>query len=65
MAYIHDLVVAPTVCLSSDSYRMEQSLLKNELKRVNNFAQLSENPSFSEMELREVIDYYGLCLTDN
>jgi hypothetical protein len=43
-------------------YRMEQGLLRNELSRVNNFAQLAENTSYSEMELREVIDYYGLSL---
>ena len=44
---------------------MEQSLLKGELARINNFALLSENPSFSEMELREVLDYYGLNLYNN
>ena len=44
---------------------MEQSLLKGELVRVNNFALLSENPSFSEMELREVLDHYVLNLYNN
>lgn len=63
MAIIHDLVVAPEVGFGTDSYRMEQSLLRGELLRVSNFAQLSENPSFSEMELREVMDYYGLNLS--
>lgn len=65
MAELHDLVVAPEVNPYSDSYRMEQSLLRGELKRVINFSQLSENPSYSELELREVLDHYGLNLTKN
>lgn len=65
IAIIHDLVVAPEVNFDSDCYRMEQSLLKGELKRVNNFALLSENPSDSELELRDVMDYYGLNLYNN
>lgn len=65
IAIIHDLVVAPMIGETSASYRMEQSLVRNELLRVNNFASLSENPSFSEMELREVIDHYGLSLENN
>jgi len=65
MAELHDLVVAPEVNPYSDCYRMEQSLLSGELARVANFAQLSENPSYSEMELREVLDHYGLNLSNN
>ena len=65
MAELHDLVVVPEVNPYSDCYRMEQSLVKGELARVNNFAQLSENPSYSEIELREVLDHYGLNLSKN
>lgn len=65
MAELHDLVVAPEVNPYSDCYRMEQSLLRGELARVTNFAQLSENPSYSEMELRDVLDHYGLNLSNN
>lgn len=65
MAELHDLVVIPEVAHDTDSYRMEQSLLKRELIRVNNFALLSENPSYSDIELREVMDYYGLNLYNN
>ena len=64
-AYLHDLVVIPKVKKSSPSFRMEQMLLLNELKRVNNFAQLSENPSFALTELLDVMNYYGLNLYDN
>lgn len=65
MAELHDLVVVPELNTNSDSFRMEQSLLRGELLRVNNFALLSENPSYSEMELREVMNHYGLNLYNN
>lgn len=65
MAELHDLVVIPTVSPSKNCFRMEQTLLKGELARVKNFALLSENPSFSELELRAVMDHYGLNLYNN
>ena len=65
MAELHDLVVVPQLNPNSDSFRMEQSLLRGELMRVNNFALLSENPSYSEIELRDVMNYYGLNLYNN
>lgn len=65
MAEIHDLIVVPEVSTSCSSYRMERALLKSELVRVNNFALLSDNLSYSEIELREILDYYGLNLYNN
>ena len=65
MAELHDLVVVPKVTPNSNSFRMEQSLLMGELLRVKNFALLSENPSFSEMELEDVMNYYGVNLYNN
>lgn len=65
MAELHDLVVVPELNPNSNSFRMEQSLLRGELMRVNNFALLSENPSYSEMELRDVMSHYGLNLYNN
>ena len=62
MAELHDLVVLPEVNPYSDSYRMEQSLVRGELLRVRNFANLSENPSYSELELRELLDHYALTI---
>jgi superfamily II DNA or RNA helicase len=64
-AVIHDLVVIPKVAVGSQSYRMEQSLLIGELRRVNNFALLSENPSYAQLELNDVMEYYGLNLFNN
>lgn len=65
IAELHDLVVIPELNPYSTSYRMEQSLVRGELQRVKNFADLSENPSFSEIELREVLDHYELNLSNN
>lgn len=65
MAELHDLIVVPELNPYSDSYRMEQSLVRGELQRVKNFAELSDNPSFSELELREVLDHYALNLSNN
>ena len=65
MAEIHDLVVAPEVNVTSSSYKMEQSLLKGELLRVKNFSVLSENPSYSQMELKSVMEHYGLNMYNN
>ena len=62
MAELHDLVIVPELNPNSNSFRMEQSLLRGELMRVKNFALLSENPSYSEMELRDVMNHYGLNL---
>ena len=43
IAELHDLVVVPEVSPNCNSFKMEQSLLKGELARINNFALLSEN----------------------
>ena len=65
MAEIHDLVVAPEVNPGTDSFRMERALLKGELMRVKNFSLLSENPAFSQIELKSVMRHYGLNLYNN
>lgn len=65
MAEIHDLVVAPEVNPGSDSFRMERALLKGELMRVKNFSLLSENPSYSQLELKSVMEHYGLNMYNN
>ncbi len=59
-AIIHDLVVAPRIDYSSPSYNMERSLLNNEMKRVREFANLSENSSDTVKELEDILTYYNL-----
>ena len=61
-AVIHDLVVAPLVSSASDSFTMEQRLLANELKRVRDFASLSENADFALTELEDIVSYYNLSI---
>ena len=62
MAIIHDLVVAPEVSLGQENYNMERSLLKGELKRVRDFAVLSENADYAYKELEDILSYYNLPL---
>ncbi len=62
MAIIHDLVVAPEVNYGTDSFRMEQSLLRGELNRVRDFAVLSENSDYAYTQLEEILNYYNLPL---
>ncbi|MDX8338776.1 DEAD/DEAH box helicase family protein [Draconibacterium sp. IB214405] len=64
-AVIHDLVVVPNE-LSSDytspSFKMEKSLVENELKRVADFAFLARN-QYEAMEKVELLcSHYGLDL---
>ena len=62
MATIHDMVVAPEIDVNSESYEMEKKLLESELKRVRNFALLSENIDFTVNELDNVLQYYNLTI---
>lgn len=64
-AYIHDLVVIPEISINSESYNLERSMLKKELERVNNFASLSENSSYSVDVLLETMNHYNLNLYQN
>jgi ERCC4-related helicase len=64
-ATIHDLVVVPYVSSYSASYTLERNLLKIELKRVRDFAQMSLNASYTQFALRDVMDYYKLNLYNN
>ena len=62
MAEIHDLVVAPEICDSEDTYNMERNMLANELKRVYNFASLSENLDDTIREMEDILNYYNLSI---
>lgn len=61
-AIIHDLVVVPEINSSSECYKMERSLLSSELKRVRDFATMSENADFAYTELSDILSYYDLSL---
>lgn len=59
-AIIHDLVVVPKIDYASPSYNMERNMLNNEMKRVREFANLSENSSDTVKELEDILIYYNL-----
>ena len=61
-AYIHDLVVVPEINSAQASFSMEKCLLENELKRVRNFALLSENVHESLDALDDILTYYNISL---
>lgn len=64
-AYIHDLVVIPKIKTHNESYKMERNMLKKELERVNNFASLAENSSYTLNILLDTMNYYDLNLYNN
>ena len=59
-AIIHDLVVVPKIDYALSSYKMERNLLNNEMKRVREFANLSQNSSDTVKELEDILTYYNL-----
>lgn len=63
-ATIHDLVVVPELNSTENYFEMERNLLKSELKRVVDFAQLSMNKIETYEELRKILEYYNLNLND-
>ena len=61
-AYIHDLVVVPEVSSAAESFNMERNLLAGEIRRVKDFALLSENAYSSVQELDDILEFYNLSI---
>jgi len=62
-ATIHDLVVVPEVADES-TFEMEKGLVKKELERVVDFANLAMNKTDTYETLKNILDYYNLNLND-
>lgn len=62
VALIHDLVVVPDNCFDEESYEIEKNLVASELKRVRDFATLSENLYYTDNALSEVLNHYNLSI---
>jgi len=62
-ATIHDLVVVPEVSDKS-TFEMEKGLVKKELERVVDFANLAMNKTDTYETLKSILDYYNLNLND-
>ncbi|MAD96783.1 MAG: DNA repair helicase [Flavobacteriaceae bacterium] len=63
-ATIHDLVVVPEVGSEENTFEMEKGLVRKELERVVDFANLAMNKSDTYQTLKNVLDYYNLNLND-
>ncbi|MBR6105396.1 MAG: DEAD/DEAH box helicase family protein [Paludibacteraceae bacterium] len=61
-ATIHDLVVVPDFDYSIENYVLEKKLVEGELKRVRDFALLSENLNDTDSELADVLNHYNLSI---
>ena len=62
-AIIHDLVVVPDDYeMDQDYYNLEKSLVRSELERVKDFALLSENLNYTEIELGPILEKYNLSI---
>jgi superfamily II DNA or RNA helicase len=62
-ATIHDLVVVPEVADES-TFEMEKGLVKKELERVVDFANLAMNKTDTYETMKNILDYYNLNLND-
>ena len=62
-ATIHDLVVVPEIS-DENTFEMERNLVKKELERVVDFANLALNKTDTYEKLKSILDYYNLNLND-
>lgn len=62
VAIIHDLVVVPDGQFDGEGDALEKSLVENELRRVRDFASLSENLNDTDNALHEVLTRYNLSI---
>ena len=62
-ATIHDLVVVPEISDES-TFEMEKGLVKKELERVVDFANLAMNKTDTYETMKNILDYYNLNLND-
>lgn len=62
VAVIHDLVVVPDNCFNQECYELEKNLVAGELRRVRDFAILSENLFDTDRELHDVLNHYNLSI---
>lgn len=61
-AIIHDLIVIPDNVFDEECFSLERKLVESELKRVRDFAMLSENLIDTDVELRDVLNHYNLSI---
>ncbi len=62
-ATIHDLVVVPEIS-DANTFEMEKGLIKKELERVVDFANLAMNKIDTYNTFKSILEYYNLNLND-
>jgi superfamily II DNA or RNA helicase len=62
-ATIHDLVVVPEAS-DQNTFEMEKGLVKKELERVVDFANLAMNKTDTYETLKSILEYYNINLND-
>lgn len=62
-ATIHDLVVVPEIS-DENTFEMERGLVKKELERVVDFANLAMNKTDTYATFKHILDYYNLNLNN-
>jgi superfamily II DNA or RNA helicase len=61
-AIIYDLVVVPEPSGDSSLFKIEQSEIEKELRRVRDFAEMSENMHYTRQILEPILKHYQLTL---
>jgi superfamily II DNA or RNA helicase len=61
-AVIYDLVVVPDPSGDPSLFKIEQSEVKKELRRIKDFAEMSENKHYTWQILEPILNYYHLTL---
>lgn len=61
-AIIHDLVVIPDINYDDSTFSLEKNLVENEVRRVRDFALLSENCNETLNELNELLNRYIISI---
>jgi superfamily II DNA or RNA helicase len=61
-AVIYDLVVVPDPSGDPSLFNIEQTEVKKELRRIKDFAEMSENKHFTRQILEPILKYYQLTL---
>jgi hypothetical protein len=61
-AVIYDLVVVPDPSGDDSLFKTEQAEVAKELRRIRDFAEMSENKHYTRQFLEPILKYYQLTL---
>jgi superfamily II DNA or RNA helicase len=61
-AVIYDLIVVPDASGDEALFNTERNEVEKELRRIRDFAEMSENKHYTRKILQEILTYYNLTL---